>query len=114
MAVSNLNHVGVWHVRGPRYDVCLILLGDEKRGFVQAYTVVYPERKDTRIIRLPDAATAQQAVTTTDEMFAQLESGKTPLRGPWGKTTKLIVNGTREQLLAAVRIKGIDIGTILN
>ena len=114
MAVPKLNHVGLWHVREPRYDVCLILLGDEERGFVYTYAVIYPERKDTTVIRLPDGLTTQQAVTRADETFAQLESGQTPLRGPWSEVTKLIVNGTREQFLNAVRAKGIDICAILN
>jgi|SRR5688572_18309676 len=114
MAVKNLNHVGVWHARGPSYGVFLLLVGDEKRGFILTYTVVYLDRKDGKIIRVPDGATTQQVIALADGMFDEVRSGKTPLGGPWGELTRIIVNGSREELLEAVRAKGIEIGGLFN
>lgn len=106
--METLVYIAFWETKGPAYTIVMLLAKDETLGYIFNLATIYPDRSESKSGALAQGATEAEAITSLDEVFAQVLSGTTMLGGGWSEPSRTIVRGTRAEMLAALKAKNID------
>jgi hypothetical protein len=102
-------HVGYWTAKGPKFEFVMVLLKHDEIGFVLSFSIHWPApRKPDGNFAPIGKLSEDEALAYVDRRFQQIMSGTTQLGTGFTEAQRIIVNGTRAEMVAALRARNLD------